>query len=303
MAVDVLCIGRAAYDVSFLLPEYPLEDSKYEVEVIREAGGGPAANAAYLLALWGVPCAFGGLVGDDLYGRRIAEEFRAVGTDVSLLELRPGHTTPLSGIIVNRARGSRTILSKKIATARLALAARALARLEPKVLLFDGHELDASLAALREFPRARAILDAGSVRRGTLDLAGKVELLAASERFARDFARLPDLRTEERRRAALAALRAEFRTNVVVTLGAEGLVWDSGAGFNFLPARPVVAVDTTAAGDIFHGALAYGVLHDMALPAALELASVAAALSVQEEGGRQSIPARAAAEEALARGR
>ncbi len=303
MAVDVLCIGRAAYDVSFILPEYPLEDSKYEVEVIREAGGGPAANAAYLLALWEVPCAFAGLVGDDLYGRRIAEEFRAVGADVSLLELRPRHTTPLSGIIVNRARGSRTILSKKIATARLAPDDRALARLEPKVLLFDGHELDASLAALRAFPRARTILDAGSVRQGTLELAGKVELLAASERFARDFAHLPDLRTEERRRAALAALRAEFRTNVVVTLGAEGLVWDSGAGFNFLPARPAIAVDTTAAGDIFHGALAYGILRDMALPAALELASAAAALSVQEEGGRQSIPARAAVQEALTRGR
>src|SRR5580698_6735060 len=110
MSIDVLCIGHAAYDVSMFVDEFPLENSKRETHTLLEAGGGPAANAAYLLSLWGSSCAFAGLVGDDDYGRRIRKEFEAAGTDVSLLELRSGYQTPLSFILVNRQNGSRTIV-------------------------------------------------------------------------------------------------------------------------------------------------------------------------------------------------
>jgi len=96
MNAEVLCIGHAAYDVSMFVEKFPEEDTKTETAESLESGGGPAANAAYLLSKWGVRCAFAGLVGDDPYGRRILEEFKAAGTDTSLLELRPRHATPVS---------------------------------------------------------------------------------------------------------------------------------------------------------------------------------------------------------------
>ncbi|MCL5096915.1 MAG: PfkB family carbohydrate kinase, partial [Candidatus Omnitrophica bacterium] len=260
---DVLCIGNASFDLSVLSSGFPAENSKAETDTMLEAGGGPAANAAYLLASWGIACAFAGLVGDDHYGRRIAVEFRAAGVDISLLEQRPGHITPLSVILINRNNGSRTIVNRKSKTKPLKLEPEHLIRLSPRVLLFDGHELEASLDALNAFPNVTSILDAGSWREGTAELAGRVNYLAASERFALQACQLPDLDSLEHRRSALRQLRARYRNTVVVTLGERGLIADDGHGLFEMDAFKVKAVDTTAAGDIFHGAFVYGVLREM----------------------------------------
>ena len=84
MAVEVLCIGHAAYDLSVFVDAFPDENSKCETEELLESGGGPAANAAYLLSLWQTRCAFAGLVGNDRYGMRIRQEFEAAGTEAFL---------------------------------------------------------------------------------------------------------------------------------------------------------------------------------------------------------------------------
>ena len=301
MPADVLCIGHAAYDLSVFVDGYPTENSKCETHELLEACGGPAANAAYLLSSWGIRSAFAGLVGDDVYGRRIRDEFNAIGTDVSLLELRPGHATPLSMILINRLNGSRTIVNRKLKGATLKLQPGQLAGLSPAVLLFDGHELEASLMALEAFPAAISILDAGSWREGTEVLAGKVQYLAASERFALQATGLADLRSDESRHECIRQLRDQFATNTIVTLGEKGLIVDDGCGFRPLPAFPALAVDSTAAGDIFHGALAFGIAQSLPLWESLRLASMAASLSVRMPGGRASIPSLQRVTETLAR--
>ena len=105
--VEVLAVGHAAYDVNIFVDEFPRENSKLETYEMLEGGGGPAANAAYLLSCWGANCGFAGLLGDDYYGQRISDEFNSVGTDLSLTETRYGHPTPLSFILVNTRNGSR----------------------------------------------------------------------------------------------------------------------------------------------------------------------------------------------------
>jgi sugar/nucleoside kinase (ribokinase family) len=291
MAVDVLCIGHAAFDNSLFLDGFPRENQKLEIADLCSGGGGPAANAACLLGRWGVACAFAGVVGDDRYGQQLRAEFESAGVETSCLEVRPGHVTPVSTILVNTRNGSRTIINRKAATAPLALPPGALARLAPRVILADGHELPAALAALEAWPQALSILDAGSQREGTLGLAGAVTALVASERFALQVTGRGDLQSEGAQRDALRVLQERFAPRVVVvTLGERGLIADWGEGFHSRPAEAVVAVDTTGAGDIFHGAVAYGALQGWAWPAILDLASRAAALSVTRRGGRQSIP-------------
>lgn len=290
MPIDVLCVGHAAYDISLFVDQYPQENSKCEAEVLLEDCGGPASNAAYLLSKWNVASAFAGLVGDDLYGQRIADAFRLVGTDISMLQLRPGHVTPLSVILVNKRNGSRTIINRTRKDASFQMDFRDWGDNSPRVLLFDGHALEASLSALDAFPDAVSILDAGSWREGTATLAGKVDYLAASERFALQATGLRDLDTSEHRRHGLSVLRDRFDTTVIVTLGENGLIADDGGGFVHLPAFPAETVDSTAAGDIFHGALAFAVYESVPLQECLRFASTAAALSVQVCGGRASIP-------------
>jgi len=290
--IDVLAIGTAAYDFSLFIEEFPRENSKAEVYEMLEGGGGPASNAAYLLSKWGVLCGFAGLLGDDYYGERIRAEFESVGADLSLTETRANHPTPVSFILVNTRTGSRTIVNRKAPQGVLELRPTQLAGLSARVLLFDGHEGDACQVALRAFPRAASILDAGSLRPGTRDLASKVGYLVGSERFALQATGLTDLAEADQWQECLRRLRAVARPNaaIVITLGERGLIFDDGGVCRHLPAYRVRAVDTTAAGDIFHGAFAYGVLHGLPLESTLKLSSLTAALSAQERGGHRSIP-------------
>ncbi len=172
--------------------------------------------------------------------------------------------------------------------------------LDPKLLLFDGHELAASLTALKAFPSALTLLDAGSLREGTRVLARRVKYLVCSEGFARQVTGLRDV--ARCWTGCLRRLRQLDGQVVVATLGERGLVFDDGSRRGRLPATSSKPVDTTGAGDMFHGALAYGILRGMELETALRWATVAAGLSVQAFGGRPSFPGRKAVEEAFAHG-
>ena len=202
--IQILCIGHAAYDIVLPLEEYPVENSKAEIPGLMTSSGGPAANAAHLLAEWGVACAFSGVVGDDDYGRNILNEFEQARIDTSLAQSRRNHDSNLSIILVNQQNGSRTIINRKPPSEPLKLDLDALKKINPQILLFDGHELEASLAALERFPDAISILDAGSLREGTERLAREVDYLAASERFARQVCLLDELESETNRQKCLA---------------------------------------------------------------------------------------------------
>jgi sugar/nucleoside kinase (ribokinase family) len=298
--MDVLCVGHAAWDISVFLTAYPAENSKSEIQTMLEGGGGPAANAACLLSRWGTRCALAAAVGADDYGARIARELAADSTDVALLYRDPARPTPVSVILVNAQNGSRTIINRKApaAGAPLRLAA-SLWPEPPRVLLFDGHELAAARDAMQLFPQACTILDAGSVREGTRELARRVDHLVCSEKFARDMSGVPDLTTPAHQAAALGALHQLNGKPVVITLGKNGALHGTGARVEQLPALAVQARDTTGAGDIFHGAFAYGVLTGLPWLETLRLALAAASLSVAVPGGRTSIPTLAQAQAAV----
>jgi sulfofructose kinase len=253
-----------------------------------------------LLSSWGVACGLATTLGDDEYGRKIMAEFRAVGTDLSLTEIRPGHRTPVSVILVNLENGSRTLVNWKAQKSNLGLNPALLGGLSPRVLLLDGHELDASRAALHEFPDAISILDAGSLHAGTAALAGQVQYLVASEKFARQVTQLAALGTLELQTTCWHKLKERYQNQLVITFGEQGLIAEDAGACRVLPAFKVAPVDTTGAGDIFHGAFAYAMWQQMDLWPGLKFASMTAALSVQKRGGRPSIPALAEVRKALA---
>ena len=303
--MDVLCVGHASWDITACVAEYPAENSKCEISTLLECGGGPAANAACLLASWSVSCALAATVGGDAYADRVLDELSRAGVDISLVHRSPADPTPVSIILVNRQNASRTIVNRKAPVA--ADPCRIVRRPDwaegPKVLLFDGHEIGASLDAMALFPDARTILDAGSARPGAVELARRVDYLVASERFARQLGGVPDLGSRPRQAAAVRALAEHNGRPVVITCGERGLFYGTGDDFRHLPAFAVNSIDTTAAGDIFHGAFAYGLLRGVAWEETLRLAAAAAALSTTARGGRTSIPSLAQVEEFLAHAR
>jgi len=290
--IEALCIGHAAWDVSVWVPEYPVENSKCEVRTLVECSGGPAANAACLLAKWGVETAFAGAIGNDSAGDRIASSLAEFRVRLPLLHRFEDSPTPLSVILVNEQTGSRTIVNRSVgSTTRGAISLEAAHTwLPPKLLLFDGHELDASLKAMSLWPNAITLLDAGSLREGTRVLAEKVKCLAASERFVRQFTGVDPLDGPEAWERAIGALHDWNGNPVVITLGQRGLIAGTPESWFHLPAFLAKPVDTTGAGDIFHGALGFALLRNIPWSDSLRLASAAGALSVQKPGSSNSIP-------------
>jgi ribokinase len=93
------------------------------------------------------------------------------------------------------------------------------------------------------------------------------------------------------------ALRALGVPTVIITLGAEGVLLQDATGVQRMPAYPVQAIDTTAAGDAFAGALAVALAEGKGIEAAVQFAQRAAALSVTRLGAQPSLPYRAEVEE------
>ena len=72
----ILCLGHASYDITIPMDKYPTENIKYRVLNRIECGGGPASNAAYLLGKWGMNTYFSGVLGNDIYGKRIKKNLK-----------------------------------------------------------------------------------------------------------------------------------------------------------------------------------------------------------------------------------
>jgi sulfofructose kinase len=202
--------------------------------------------------------------------------------------------TAVSAIIV-KPDGCRTVVNFRKDTPDLNPDRIDLARLKPGVILFDGHQPDASVV-LAEKARdlgIATVLDAGSVHKGTRSLVGRVDALVASRRFAVDFTGT----TDEKRLAEALSHQAPV---VVVTLGARGLVWHRGAAGGSLPAYAVDTVDSTGAGDGFHGAFAAGWSMGMDWPELLRFAAATGALCCTAMGARPGMPSRQAVDDLMA---
>lgn len=287
--LDVLCVGFACYDLTFSIDRHLGPDEKGRATGLIGCGGGLAANAAVTAARLGYRTAFAGYLGNDLYGDAHLAEFHASGVDTSLV-LRGDPPTSLSAILV-KPDGARTLVNYQQALPQLAANAVDLAVNPPGALLFDGHQLPLAVPLIQQ---ARAlgiptVLDADSVNEGTTVLMGLVEFLVASERFGRQFTGCADSLD------AAIALRG-YAPTVVVTVGERGLAWHSradsrfGPGEGWFPAFSIEAVDTTGAGDAFHGAFAAGLSAGMGWEELLRYASAVGALCCAKYGARIGIP-------------
>ena len=283
MNVDVLCVGHASYDLVFSVAHHPAEDEKISAQGFVGCGGGPAANAAVTIAKLGFKASFAGYLGQDIYGEKHYQELVEARVHTNLI-IRGVSPTPLSVVFV-KPDGKRTLINYKGETRPLPSGTIDFSSVTPKVVLFDGHEAHLSISLLKRVQSERipTVLDAGSVHEGTLALMEDVDYLVCSEKFARQFAG-----DEE---TALTRL-AQVSPAVVITLGEKGLIWRRGQDRGALSAFPVNTIDTTGAGDAFHGAFAAAVSSRMNWLDVLRYAGAAGSLCCTKTGARSGLPSR-----------
>jgi sulfofructose kinase len=251
---------------------------------LDRCGGGPAANAAITVCRLGLSAAFAGYLGYDSFGEENLRELHRDGVNTSLV-VRGDEPTSLSCIIVP-PDGSRTIVNYRGGASKIPDGSIDFTKIESKVILVDSHEPFVSPALARTARQSGIplVLDAGNVRPASIELLDLVDYAVCAETFARDYTGLADP-------MAAAGQLLAHAPHVVVTLGDRGLVWQSRVhGSGSLAAFTVEAVDTTGAGDTFHGAFAAGLAAGLDWLPLLRYASATAAICCTHIGGRPGIP-------------
>lgn len=284
---DVIGLGYCTLDYLTLVNQYPEIDTKEEAIDFLEEGGGPTATALVTLARFGVSTSLLGKVGSDARGELIARQLRREGVDLSHFILEKDKVSPLSLIMIDKASGKRTIIYTKGNVGKLQPAEVSCEMLRgARLLHIDGHQIEASLLACQwaKELQVKVVFDAGSVRPGMEELLRLADYVVASRPFALAFT---SARTIEEAAEKIFSIAAG---TVVVTNGEQGgFCISNESRFHYL-AYKVATVDTTGAGDVFHGAFDYGLLQDWSLEKTVRFAGIVAGLKCRKMGGRNGIP-------------
>jgi len=286
--IEVVGLGQACVDYLGRVPSYPREDGKMELLELQSQCGGPASTALVTLSRLGIKTSFIGSISDDPIGVEIVKGLKADQVDSSFLKITPGHTSQFAFIAVSRESGNRTIFWHRGSAPPLKKEEVDLSRFSgAKALHLDGLMIQASVEAARQ-ARARGlkvVLDAGTMRERSLELASQVDVLIASARFA-----VPLVGEDSPAEKALEALSRLGPGEIVITLGGKGSLGWNRREFVTQSAFPVDVVDTTGAGDVYHGAYIYGLLKGWNMKTCMRFASATSALKCRSMGARAGIP-------------
>jgi ribokinase len=288
LSAPVVGVGIATLDYVCLAPELPAPDRKAPIERFTIQGGGPVATAMVTLQRLGIPTAIHAAVGDDSLGQYIGGDLRREGVDTTGMRFEAGADSSFAFILVEQATGRRSISYYTRGVSPLTPEEIDPARVHgASVLHVDGHAPDAQIhaAALAREKGVPVVYDAGSVQPRCNELVALTDYLVTSEHFPTEYTGLRKLPK------AIDRLMEHGPKTVVVTLAEQGCRLATTSGQEDVPAEPVTnLVDTTGAGDVFHGAFIYGILKQWDLRRTCQFANLVAGISCQTLGGRAGIP-------------
>jgi sulfofructose kinase len=284
---DIVGVGLNATDTLLLVPHLPVWGGKapYTREIVSV--GGQVATAMVTCASLGLRAKYIGTLGDDERGRLQLESLRASAVDIEDIQVRRGCPNQSAYVVVDGETGERTVLWARPDCLRIAPEEIGDAQIaDARMLHIDGHDTAAVEHAAR-IARAHAIpvsCDVDTIYPGFDRVLPLVDYLVTSSEFPARWTGISDPFE------ALRRLREHNQMRVaVITLGAWGALALSENGFVYSPGFRVAAIDTTGAGDVFHGAFCYSVLQRMPLGEALEFSNAMAALNTMALGARGGI--------------
>ncbi len=290
MKAEVVGLGMCTVDKLITVPHIPKANETVLMYDYAEDFGGPAATALFTLAKLGVPTAFVGAIGDDEFGKGIRKDLDRVNVDVSPIQVVPGRRSAFSAILIDSESGKRSIIfnpgcSFDVVADKLPreLIAKA------SFLHLDGSSIEAAseAAAIARSAGVRVSLDAGAMMPGIDDLIRLCDVVVTSQAFAEQFI------GNDQKERALRSLAAMGPSIVGTTLGEQGAICLVNHEMVRQPAFEVSVVDTTGAGDSYHGAFVYGLLQGWDIPRVMAFASAVAAMDCTLVGGRAGLPTRA----------
>ena len=298
--VDVVGLGLNATDTVMSVRKFPALGGKERVAELSMQAGGQVATALVTCRRLGLKVRYIGNVGDDPGGKLQLASLRREGLDMTYTKVVRGAPNQYGYIIVDQATGERTIFWDR--DARLAVQPKELkpiAITSARLLHLDGCDVEAALVAARWAQGARipVVADFDTVYKNVEKLFPYINYLIASTQF------LPAVTGQADPFRVLKNMADEYHVGTPgMTLGRDGALVYQGGRFFYSPGFVVETVDTTGAGDVFHGAFAYALLAGWEIPRALDFSNAMAALNCTALGARGGIKSQAEAEQLMAAG-
>jgi len=289
-AFDVLGIGLNATDTLLLVQEFPPYAGKVAFDRELLSPGGQVASAVVACARLGLRTKYIGTIGDDLRGEIQKQSLDGTGVDTTGLIVRAGCPNQTAYIIIDERNGERTVLWQRAPCLRLdASEIREEDVASARMLHIDGYDVEAAAyaAGLARRNGVSVSLDVDTIYPGFEAVLKNVDYLVASSSWPAKWTQ------ESSPFTALTLLQKEYGFKVAaMTLGDHGSLALYENSWFYSPAFEVSCVDTTGAGDVFHGAFCYAVLAGKPMQKVLEFANAAAALNCTAIGARGHIPPR-----------
>ncbi len=289
---DAAGFGVNAVDHLMVVPEYPDSDTNTPLVDYRRGAGGQTASAIAALQRLGMRTAYAGRFGADAEGSFGLQSLQDEEVNVEFAEIIEGARTQVGYIIIEAKGGERTVIwdrDERLAYAQqdapVKLAGRA------RVLHLDSHDPLACAFMAREARSAGTIVsaDIDNVYEGLPELLPLVDVLISSKEFPRLLTGIED------EHAALVEIKARYGCALVgLTKGGRGATILCEGEFLETPAFQVPGgcVDTTGAGDAFHGGFLYGLLQGEEIEMSMKIGCAVAALGCRALGARTGLPTR-----------
>lgn len=298
---DVVGLGVSTLDLLMVVDDFPCGETVQRAHESVLAGGGPVATAMVTLARLGARTAVIDKLGDDWRGRLIVEEFRRECVDTGRVVTAAGRTSSIASILARKGDGARAITYSPGDAQELDPAELPCDLVPPcKILHLNGRHYQACLALAKQ-AREQGVLvsfDGGAHRfkPELVDLISLTDICIVARHFAFSFSGVSDVH------ASAAKLLESGPRIVVITAGTEGSwIFDREGDCFHQPAFEAgEVVDTTGAGDAYHGAFLFGLVRGHDLRSCAALASAVAAINTRKLGGRAALPSLDEAREFLA---
>jgi len=302
--MNIIVVGSSNTDMIVKVPRIPKPGETIIGGEFSTAAGGKGANQAVAAARAGGEVAFVARVGMDMFGDKALEGFKKDNLNIDYVVKDPNAPSGVAEIFVAED-GENSIAVASGANANLSPADIKNAEsviADSDILVMQLEIPLETVNAAAEVARAHGvsiILNPAPAQPLPDELLANVTILTPNESEAEILTRVA-VNDEKSARQAAKVLHGKGVNTVMITMGAQG-VYVSGKEFTgIVPTLTVKAVDATAAGDVFNGALAVALAEKMPLREAVSFANTAAALSVTKLGAQPSAPTREEIKKALA---
>ena len=296
MAVPIYVIGSSNTDMVVKADKLPMPGETVIGGAFLMNPGGKGANQAVTAARLGNEVTFIAKVGNDIFGKQAIQQFRLENINTSFVTTDNGNPSGVALIGVD-SKGENSIMVAPGANSFLdvRIVEQALGVIKDEAIVLLQLEIPMSIvdfAIEHSYKKGlRIILNPAPAQSLSPKLLQRLHVITPNEFEAEMLTGIHVKDVETAKEAALKLYESGV-SNVVITMGSKGAYVHTASLSELIQAPPVTAVDTTAAGDCFNGALAVALSEGLELKEAVAFACKAASISVTRMGAQSSLPYR-----------